>query len=143
MMEVKIHREGTDLVIGDNCEGGTYALGYNTLRLPGRAWQRDYATSPTAHGDVLYRKKLVHTMVEFTAIVKGSTYADMVNALETLYDALGQFNYVTRVTIKSAQYTFSSDPADVTPQEQTLAMVSSNAQLVAVTIPVYPVYGRT
>lgn len=140
--EVSIDRTSlslSPLVIGSQYADAGMWLAPDGLGRPGMAWSRSYATARDWHGAVQTDARLEQSSIALTVYLSGSSTANLETRYNTLQAALFQFAFAVDVTVDSATRTWLADCADVQPGNYLPELASNYLQLVAVSIPVFPI----
>ena len=127
------------LVIGSAYNATGIWLDPDGLIRPAKTWSRNYATARDWNGAVQTDARLEQSAYALTVYLSGSSTANVETLYTTLETALYQFTFTMTVTVDGTARVWTADCADVTPAPYTFGMVGNFLQLVAVTIPVYPI----
>jgi hypothetical protein len=126
------------LVVASTYQTGLY-LAAEGLGRPAKTWVRNYATARDWNGAVPTDARLDQSTVPLAIYIQGTSTADLESRYATLEAALYQFTYDLTVTVDGTTKVWAAEAADLVPAGYDVSFTLQFLQLVAVTIPVYPV----
>lgn len=122
----------------------TYVLTGAGLGRPGISWRYTYApANPYIHGSALLGAVKDQSSLPLEVLVQSNTAANLDAAIKTLTDALDQFSYDVTVTVDGVAKTWSCDPGSYASTDGQVndARQVQFVEVLAITIPVYPIPG--
>jgi len=126
------------LAIASTYQTGLY-LADQGLGRPAKTWVRNYATARDWNGAVPVDARLDQSSVALSIYIQGTSTSDLESRYAALEAALYQFTYNLTVTVDGTAKVWAAEAADITPAGYDVSFTLQYLQLVAVTIPVYPI----